>query len=45
MVQEISDRTYARYDWQRHFKKSIMTPFPEEWSPALPYLYDAHRLE
>ena len=22
-----------------------MTPFPEEWSPALPYLHEAHRLE
>lgn len=22
-----------------------MTPFPEEWSPALRYLYEAHRLE
>jgi hypothetical protein len=38
-------RTYARYDWQKHFEKSIRTPFPDEWSPALPYLYEANRLE
>jgi hypothetical protein len=38
-------RTYVRYDWQRHFEESILTPFPEEWSPALPYLHEAYRLE
>ena len=38
-------RTYTRYDWQKHFEKSIRTPFPDEWSPALPYLYKANRLE
>lgn len=40
-----STRTYARYDWQKHFEESIRTPFPDEWSPALPYLYEANRLE
>jgi len=38
-------RTYARYDWQKRFEESIKTPFPDEWSPALPYLYEANRLE
>ncbi|HEX73664.1 MAG TPA: WYL domain-containing protein [Dehalococcoidia bacterium] len=38
-------RTYARYDRQKLFEESILTPFPEEWSPALPYLYEAHKLE
>jgi len=38
-------RTYVRYDRRRHFEESILTPFPEEWSPALPYLHEAYRLE
>jgi hypothetical protein len=38
-------RTYARYDWQKHFEESILTPFPEEWSPALPHLHEAYKLE
>jgi len=38
-------RTYARYDWQKLFEQSIKTPFPDEWSPALPYLYEAYKLE
>ncbi|GAH34598.1 unnamed protein product, partial [marine sediment metagenome] len=38
-------RTYVRYDWRRQFEESILTPFPEEWSPALPYLHEAYRLE
>jgi hypothetical protein len=38
-------RTYARYDWQKRFEESIRTPFLDEWSPALPYLYEANRLE
>ncbi|MBA7646582.1 hypothetical protein ES703_54347 [subsurface metagenome] len=38
-------KTYARYDWQKRFEESIRTPFPDEWSPALPYLYEAYRLE
>ena len=38
-------RTYARYDRQKRFEESIRTPFPDEWSPALPYLYEANRLE
>lgn len=40
-----STRTYARYDCQKHFEESIRAPFPDEWSPALPYLYEANRLE
>jgi len=38
-------RSYVRYDWQRIFEDSIRTPFPDELSPALPYLYEAYRLE
>jgi hypothetical protein len=38
-------RTYARHDWQKVFEESIRTPFPDEWSPALPYLYEAYKLE
>lgn len=38
-------RTYARHDWQKLFEESIKTPFPDEWSPALPYLYEANKLE
>lgn len=38
-------RTYTRHDWQKHFEESIHTLFPDEWSPALPYLYEARRLE
>lgn len=38
-------RTYVRYDWQKLFEQSIKTPFPDEWSPALPYLYEAYKLE
>ncbi len=38
-------RTYARHDWQKLFQESIKTPFPDEWSPALPYLYEAYKLE
>ena len=37
-------RTHARYDWQKRFEESIRTPFPDEWSPALPYLYEANML-
>lgn len=40
-----STRTHVRYDWQKRFEESILTPFPEEWSPALHYLYEAHKLE
>ena len=35
----------SRYDYQKRFEKSILSPFPEEWSPALPYLREANRLE
>jgi hypothetical protein len=38
-------RTYVRHDWQKQFEESIRTPFPDEWSPALPYLYEAYKLE
>ena len=38
-------KSYARYDWQKRFEESIKTAFPDEWSPALPYLYEANRLE
>jgi len=38
-------RTYARYDRQKQFEESILTPFPEEWSPALTHLHEAYRLE
>ncbi len=38
-------RTYARHDWRKLSEESIKTPFPDEWSPALPYLYEAHKLE
>jgi hypothetical protein len=38
-------RTYARYNWQKRFEESILKPFPEEWSPALPHLHEAYRLE
>jgi len=38
-------RTYVRYEWQKLYEESIKTPFPDEWSPALPYLYEAHKLE
>lgn len=38
-------RTYVRYDWQKRFEESIRTPFPDEWSPALPYLHEAYKLE
>lgn len=38
-------RTYARHDRQKLFEESIKTPFPDEWSPALHYLYEAYKLE
>ncbi len=38
-------RTYVRHDWQKLLEESIKTPFPDEWSPALPYLYKANKLE
>jgi hypothetical protein len=38
-------RTYARHDWQKLFEESIKTPFPDEWSSALPYLHEAYKLE
>jgi len=40
-----SSKTYVRYDWQRIHEKSIRTVFPDEWSPALPYLFEAYELE
>jgi hypothetical protein len=38
-------RTYVSYDWQRIFEESIRTVLPDEWSPALPYLFEAYELE
>jgi len=38
-------KSYARHDWQKHWEESIVTLFPEEWSPALPYLHQAYKLE
>lgn len=38
-------KSYVRYDWQKIFEDSIKTPFPDELSPALPYLHEAYRLE
>lgn len=38
-------RIYTTHDWQKHFEESIRTPFPDEWSPALPYLHKAYNLE
>jgi hypothetical protein len=38
-------KSCTRYDWQKHWEESIVTLFPEEWSPALPYLYEAYKLE
>lgn len=38
-------KSYVRHDWQRRFEESILSPFPEDLSPALPYLREAHRLE
>lgn len=37
--------SHSHHDYQKSFEKSIRTPFPEEWTPALPYLKEAHRLE
>ena len=34
-----------RHDTYKRFENSILSPFPEELSPALPYLREAHRLE
>ena len=41
--QDGSSRSHSNY--QKRFEKSILSPFPEEWTPALPYLMEAHRLE
>ena len=38
-------KSYTRYDRQKIFEDSIMSPFPEELGPASPYLYEANRLE
>lgn len=38
-------RIYTTHDWQKLFEESIKTPFPDEWSPALPYLHKAYNLE
>jgi len=41
--QDRSSRSH--HDYQKAFEKSILSPFPEELSPALPYLREAHKLE
>lgn len=33
------------YDRNKRFKESILSPFPQGWSPALHYLHEAYRLE
>jgi len=33
------------HDYNKRFEDSIVSPFPEEWSPALDYLREAYRLE
>jgi hypothetical protein len=38
-------KSYVHYDWERIFENSIRTPFPDELSPASPYLHEAYRLE
>lgn len=38
-------KSYVRHDWQKRFEDSIISPFPEELSPALPYLREAHQLD
>ena len=39
-------KSYVRYDWQKIFEDSILSPFPEDFlSPAFPYLREANRLE
>ena len=38
-------RTHVRYDWQKWFEESILTPFPEELGPASHLLHEAYRLE
>jgi hypothetical protein len=37
--------SHSHFDYQERFQKSIHSPFPEEWTPALPYLQEAYRLE
>lgn len=38
-------KSYVHYDWEGIFEDSIRTPFPDELSPASPYLHEAYRLE
>ncbi len=38
-------KSYVRYDWQEVFEDSIVSIFPEELSPASPYLHRANQLE
>lgn len=35
----------GRYDYNKRFEESIITPFIDELSPASPYLYEVYRLE
>ena len=38
-------KSSSRYEWDKIFKYSIHSPFPEDLGPALQYLYEANRLE
>lgn len=38
-------KSYVRHDWKKRFEDSIISPFPEELSPARPYLREAYRLQ
>ncbi len=43
--EEHDESSRSHYDYRKIFERSILSPFPEEWTPALPYLRKAHRLE
>jgi hypothetical protein len=38
-------KSYVRYDWQKLYEDSIVSLFPEELSPASPFLWKANQLE
>jgi len=35
----------SHHDYNKRFEKSIISPYPEEWTPAHPILREANRLE
>ena len=41
----VQQKSYVRYDWQKIFEDSIVSLFSEDFSPALPFLLEANRLE